>query len=363
MVPRIGVIGGGKFGLVHLQALSQLQREGKLELVGLADISQPLLEQRASEFNVATYLDHRQLLAEARPHAVTIATPDFLHRDLTLDGLRSGAHVLVEKPMDTSVEGCTSMIDAARARGLLLQGDFHKRYDPYHKQAERAVAEGKLGAVSYGYAHMEDRIEVPRDWFPHWAGDSSPVWFLGVHMFDLLRWIVKSEAKRVYATGNKGKLQDLGVNAYDSIQTHLEFENGANFSVQASWILPDRFEAIVNQGIRIVGAEGVLEIDSQDRGARACYSQDGMLTYNLGFLNEGQDKRGNPVYSGYGVEAIADFVWNVQHRLEGGTLASLQGKYPSGEDGRRVTEIAVAAHSSLSTGEVVSLEGGATSRR
>lgn len=353
---RLAVVGGGKFGEMHLRAFSQLQREGRAELVGLADIAPEVRERRAAEYGVATFSDFRELLDKTKPDGLGVVTPDFLHREIVLEALRRGVHVLCEKPLDVSVAGCREMTTAAEERGLLLQVDFHKRYDPYHRAAYRKAREGKLGRVQYGYAWMEDRLEVPRDWFPHWARHSSPVWFLGVHMLDLARWLIGADGARVYATGSRGKLDSLGVETWDAVQTHVEFAGGANFTVHAAWILPDGFEAVVNQGLRLVGTEGLIEIDSQNRGAEmiSTAEEDGRpRTWNLGFLSESRDKAGNQVYTGYGIEAVADFAHNVNHLLDGGTLADLAGTYPDGRDGTEVSKLAAAAHRSLETGAVV----------
>ena len=356
MPAKIAIIGGGTFGEMHLRTFTQLQRDGKAELVGLADLNKELLAKRAEQYGVRTYTDYKEMIEKEKPDAVTIVTPDFLHRRIGLDVLGLGKHVLVEKPMDVTTEGCLEMQAAAREKGLLLQVDFHKRYDPYHREAQRAVHEGRIGEVQYCYAHMEDKIFVPRDWFPGWAPKSSSLWFLGVHMIDLIRWIVGSNGRRVWATSNRGKLDSLGVKTLDSVQMKIQFENGVNFALDTSWILPDGFEAVVDQGIRIVGTDGIIEVDSQDRGSRTCTAAAGMATQNFGFFLEDTDKRGNTVWSGYGVESIADFAENVNFLMAGGALGELRGIFADAEEGLEVTRIAEAAQRSLDTGEPVTIE-------
>jgi len=348
---RIGVVGVGTFGVNHLRAFTQTGREGVAELVAAADLDAERLAEMGKQFGMRTYSSHREMIEREELDAITVVTPDFAHRQITLDALAAGKHVLVEKPLDVAVEGCREMVEAARKAGLLLQVDFHKRYDPYHLELERLTREGKLGEVLYGYCHMEDRIEVPRDWFPQWAGKSSPVWFLGVHFYDLVRWVLKSDAKSVFARGQKRKLAGLGIDTYDSVQAQVEFANGAVVSFDTSWILPERFEAIVNQGIRLVGTEGLMEVDSQDRGARSCFSSEGMRTHNLGFLRETTDKQGHTAWLGYGIESIADFAHNVAFLKGGVRLADLRGVFATGEDGLQVTRIACAAEESLRTGQ------------
>ncbi len=354
--PRICVIGGGTFGLMHLRTFHQLETEGRCKLAALADVDEETLRDREREFGVRTYTDYRDMLAEEEPDGVTVVTPDHLHRQMALEALGRGIPVLVEKPLDTTVEGCEEIIEAAESKGLLLEVDFHKRYDPYHVELHSLAREGKFGEIEYGYAWMEDRIEVPRDWFPHWAGDSSPAWFLGIHMVDLFRWVADTRGEAVYATGVRKKLPSVGVDTWDSISMSVRMENDISFQCQVSWILPDAFEAIVNQGIRIVGSEGIMEADTQDRGSRSCFAEtDRMETYNLSFFRESTDKSGRKVYGGYGVRAIADFADNLSFLLEGGELEELAGSYPDGTDGLEATRIVAAAHESLRTGEVIDI--------
>jgi predicted dehydrogenase len=348
---KIGVVGVGTFGINHLRAFAQTGREGVAQVVAAADLNAARLAEMARQFGFRPYADYREMLEREELDAISVVTPDFAHRQVTLDALAAGKHVLVEKPLDVTVEGCEEMVAVAKQAGLLLQVDFHKRYDPYHLELERLVREGNLGQVLYGYCHMEDRIEVPRDWFPQWAPKSSPVWFLGVHFYDLVRWVIKADAKSVFARGQKRKLAGLGIDTYDSVQAQVEFANGAVVTFDTSWILPDRFEAIVNQGIRLVGTEGIMEVDSQDRGARSCFAATGMETHNLGFLRETTDRHGNTAWLGYGIEPIADFADNVAFLKDGGTLEDLRGVFATGEDGLAATRIACAAEESLRTGQ------------
>jgi predicted dehydrogenase len=358
MTIRIGVVGGGTFGEMHLQAFSQLARDGRCEFASLADTNADLCELRARQNGVKTYASHREMLAKERLDGVTIATPDPTHLPIALDALEAGCHVLVEKPMDVTEDGCRRMMEAARSRGLILQVDFHKRLDPYHQALRKALADGRLGTPLYGYAWMEDRIEVPTKWFPAWAPQSSPAWFLGSHMIDLFRWLVGGpRAVRVYATGSRGKLRDLGVDTWDSLQAKIDFDGGFALSLDTSWVLPQGFEAVVNQGIRLVGTEGIMEVDSQNRGAEACFGDATQQTLNLGFTLKREDKWGTVRYEGYGYESITDLVDNIAFLKSGGSLPQLKGKYPDGEDGLEVTRVICAIHESAVSHRLVELQG------
>ncbi len=353
------MIGGGRFGEMHLRAFAQMQREGRAELVGLADIDEAVLARRHDQYGVAGFSDFKAMLERTAPDAVTIATPDHVHHEAAVCCLRAGKHVLIEKPMDVTLPGCRDIVDLAEARDLLVQVNFHKRYDPYHAHLRDLVANGCLGDILYGYAHIEDRIDVPRDWLRGWAAMSSPVWFLGIHMYDLVRWLVRAEFRSVSATGSKKRLVRLGIDTYDSVQAKLALDNGSSFTVDSSWILPEAFEAIVNQGIRVVGTEGIMEVDSQDRGARGCAGRPGglaaaggpvMQTPNMGFYVEERSRHGLPRYGGYGITSIQDFGENVNRILDGASPADLEGVHADGRDGLEPTRVAAAVHESLEAG-------------
>ncbi len=353
---KIGVVGGGKFGTNHLITFKQLEGQGRVKLAGLADLNPEILKVQTARFGIKSYQDHKKMLAEEELDAVSIATPDFAHRQVALDAIKAKKHVLIEKPLDITVEGCQEIISAAEENRVFLQVDFHKRFDPYHQETERLVRKGVFGEIQYGYVHMEDTIVVPRDWFPGWAPRSSPAWFLGVHFYDLIRWIIKKEPKKVYATGIKHVLAGLGIDTYDSIQAKIEFEGGATVTFDTSWIIPEGFEAPVNQGFRLIGDKGVAEVDSQDRGMRTCFVSSGMQTHNLGFMQEKKDKKGNEVRVGYGIESIADFVENLEFLKNGGDARTLSGTATAlGFDGLAATRMASAVHESLKINQPVNL--------
>lgn len=356
MAVKIAIIGAGKFGEVHIKVFKQLEMLGIAELKAFSTIKQSEIDEFAPKYGVKGYLDYKEMIEKEDLDGVTVVTPDFLHREIAVYAANKGKHVLVEKPLDITVEGCTEIIEAAKKNNVLLEVDFHKRFDPDHLAVEAGVRDGKIGDVLYCSAYMEDRIEVPVDWFPNWAPKGSPGWFLGSHFVDLLLWITKSTGSTVYASGcKKTLLNDYGIDMYDSVSALITLKNGAAFSLDTSWILPRNFEAVVNQGMRIVGTKGVWEVDSQDRGDRSCTADDGMRTWNNNFMREEKDKQGRTVYKGYGVDSIADFAYSIQFLKDGGTLDQLAGTYPSGEDGREVTRICAAIHESLATGEVVKL--------
>ena len=159
--------------------------------------------------------------------------------------------------MDLTVEGCREMIRAAQKHNVLLFVDFHKRYDPTHQKPGNWFNRKNWVKSSTAIPIWRTGSPFP-GLVPLLGGTDDPFWFIGIHQVDMLRWTLGSEVHSVTGHGFKGKLQSLNIDTYDSIHAQLEFESGAVFGVDISWILPDNFEALVNRGMRIVGSKGIL---------------------------------------------------------------------------------------------------------
>jgi len=354
--PRVGIIGAGIYGTNMLKAYSAAHRMGKIDLVSLAEINEEVLQQQERRFKVKGYIDYKEMLDKEHLDAVAIVTPDYLHREIALEAASRGIHILVQKPLDTSTKGGQEMIDCAKENNVMLYVDFHKRFDPGHIQLKQDIKSGKIGKVQYGYVWMEDKIVVPTIWFKKWAQYSSPAWFIGIHFYDLIYWLLESEPKRVYATAIKDKLLSMGIDTYDSVQAKIEFKNGTAFSVDTSWILPESFTAIVNQGIRVVGTKGVSEVDSEYRGIlRAFEDERGAITSNP----YGNLEQEHPLYGlvpqGYTYESMYYFLDLLVLLKRGYKLQDLQGCYPSGDEALVSTRMCEAIHESARIGRTIDL--------
>ncbi len=354
-VARIGVIGGGIWGGHHLSATRQLERVGRVRLAAVATRTKANAERLAAEFGIEGYSDYVRMLDEERLDAVTVATPDHLHREMVLTALDRGLHVLVEKPMDVTTAGSAEIAAAAKKRGLLVQVDFHKRYDPHLIDVRTQVAAGGIGTPQYAYAYMEDQIVVPAEWLRSWAADSSPFWFLGTHQYDLLRWLTGRDAVSVLAHGATGNLTQLGIDTYDAVSAQLLFDGGFSATIHTSWALPRSFDAIVNQGLRIVGTDGVVELDTKNRGLRYCLAGEGIKTPNPNAHQSSTSPKGARA-AGYFVDGITDFLENVQFLRDGANVEQLAGHYADACDGLRATELAAAVTASLESGDVVRVD-------
>ena len=355
--PKIGVIGAGIYGSKVIKAYHSAHLDGSVDFAAFSEINPTVMGETESKFGIKGYLDYKEMVARENLDGVAIVTPDYLHAEITNYCAENGLHMLVQKPLDTTTDGARRMVATAKKQNVMLFVDFHKRYDPGHLCLRNDIDAGKLGKVQYGYVHMEDQIRVPSIWFKNWAQHSSPVWFIGVHFFDLIYWLMRSKPVEVYATGVKEKLVSMGIDTYDSLQSKFKFENGASFIVDACWILPDSFTAGVNQGIRVVGTEGMMEVDSEDRGVLAAFSSDKTAaTLNpYGHIEVPDLVHGGTRLSGYTIESMLHFLKLLALLKGGKTLKELDGLYPSGDEAIVSTRMCEAAHQSAVSGKIEAL--------
>ncbi len=350
-VKRIGIVGGGIYGAHMLRVFSEQHKRGRIELVALCDEDAALLERQTELFAVRGFIDYREMLA-CGLDAVIVATPDHLHADIIAEALSRGLHVLTQKPLDVDLARATALVEQAEAAKRLLYVDFHKRFDPAHMRLRDEITAGRLGRLHYAYAHMEDRIGVPLQWRDGWAAKSSPSWFLGVHFYDLIDWMTGLQPVTVLASGHKGRLESAGLSgAWDSIQVRVDHVGGFVATYDLSWVLPQSFPSVVSQGIRLVGNQGIVEIDSQDRGYRAAHADDpGGIIANpfSGF------ERDHPIYGrhleGYVYQSMTYFLDMLEAIDAGRSVADLKGHYPDGRSALVATSIGAAVERSLKTG-------------
>ena len=248
---KIGIVGAGIWGRNHALALSS-HPPGEVAII--CDTDAARARQLAEEHGCAwtTSLDE---LAGSDVQAVTIATPDHLHTAPTLLMLAAGKHVLVEKPLATTVADARKMVEAAEAAGVKFMVDFHARWHPLFMGAKEYVESGKVGDPVLAYARLSDTIYVPTEMLP-WAGQSGPEWFLFPHVMDVVRWILDSEPVEVFARGHRGVLAKRGIDCWDAIQALFEFENGAICTFETAWILPNSYTNVVDNRLSLVGSRG-----------------------------------------------------------------------------------------------------------
>lgn len=145
---RVGVIGtGGQAKYVHLDGYARCPQAS---IVALCDTNTELLAQRAEELGVSkTFTDYRELLAQPDVDAVSICTPNVVHKEIAIAAVRQGKHVLCEKPIAMSYADAREMADAAERAGVRHMTAFTYRFVPAMRYLQFRVRRGDIGQPTH----------------------------------------------------------------------------------------------------------------------------------------------------------------------------------------------------------------------
>src|SRR5688572_28330131 len=163
---RNALIGCGWWGKNILKEAAASER---CQIIGVCDVDSNVLEIAADQVNgwsgdsPKTYKDHRELLEKEKPDIVIIATPDHWHALQTIDALKAGAHVFVEKPTGHTVNESRAMLKTARESRRVVQVGLHRRIGPHHVSGMKFLKSGAVGEVGMVrlFAHSGGGKENP----------------------------------------------------------------------------------------------------------------------------------------------------------------------------------------------------------
>jgi predicted dehydrogenase len=299
--PGFGVIGAGILGQEHALVFSHTP---EVELVAVCDVDADRAKTVARKFGARTwYTDYQELLKNPDIQAVSIATPDFAHRDITLAAAQAGKDILVEKPLATRLEEAEEVAAAVKAAGVKLMVDYQNRVNPPFVTARNSIEAGEIGRPAYGYIRLSNTTWVPMEMIP-WGSKTSSLWFLGIHCIDMMRWLLADEIVRVYAVTRSGILKDLGVDTQDFHVAIAEFSKGAVVTFENAWILPRSQPMVYEFKLELLGSEGQININTS-HNATIEKHVGGRMVYGdvLGSTPTGPRRLG-----GFVKEAIAHFV-------------------------------------------------------
>jgi len=334
-----GVIGVGIWGELHVRVLSD---DPRVRLVAVCDLNKEKARAIADKYGVKkVYSSYEEMLRDPEVEAVSIATPDFAHGEPALAVLQAKRHLLIEKPMTTTVEEGIAIVNAARKSGVTLMVDLHNRWSPPFMEAYNNLKNGDLGELEFVWFRLSDTIFVPTKSLP-WAGKSSVLWFLGPHIVDTVRWLYHDEVKEVYAVSRKNTLAKMGIDTPDFYSVILQFEKGGVATLEMSWIVAAGAPSIFDLKCELLGSKGTVFIDTSNNRMIEVYTEKTLAGSSNGPY---KDTTLMPIIHGrqvgFATESIRHFldcIWNGKEPLVGGI------------DGLRATEILVAAEESIASG-------------
>ncbi|MEO8301313.1 MAG: Gfo/Idh/MocA family oxidoreductase [Rhizomicrobium sp.] len=239
---KAAVVGAGVFGHHHATKYKAASHAGKaVELFAMADPNPDMRAKAKAHHGCRVVADWRDLLGKV--DVVSICSPALTHAEMVRAFLSAGAHVLVEKPIATTMEEASELVALSRKTGMVLSVGHQERF-----------VFARTGLLD----HRETPLEITCWRQGPWTGrgdDVSVVLDLMIHDLDLVHTLVPGAVADVRAEG----LIEYGPHA-DEVFALLRFANGTIAKLETSRVATER-----KRGLRAVYADGVVEIDFLSR--------------------------------------------------------------------------------------------------
>ena len=250
---RCGVIGLGWFGEHHVDTLQALPL---VEVTAVCTRRDARVKEVAVKYNIPkAYTDYRKLLADNDIDMVSIVTHVKDHWKPTVDALRAGKHVFLEKPMADTAEECDRILEAAEGTDKCFMVGHICRFDSVYALAKEEIEAGKLGRI----ISMHARRNLAK-----WITEShlhkiSALFGDGVHDLDLMLWYTGAKPVSVFAqtmnTRPELPYDDLG-------WAMFRLDSGAIAVIENVWCLPENVPFAIDAKMEIIGTEGAIYIDN-----------------------------------------------------------------------------------------------------
>lgn len=254
---KYGVIGSGAAWRFHLVGFKKIP---KIKLKSMYDIKNAKMTARANKMDFYESFDE---FLKSDIDAVMIFTPHYLHEQYVLAVAEAGKHILLEKPMATTLEGCDEMIKATRKAGVKFMIAENHRFLPAHKYIMDTIQSGLIGKpfLIRSYEGVDEIEGLMKKGFwkghPIKAGGGSLI-DMGSHKFATLNWILDDTVESTYSWITK-QCTNLEEKAEDNAMVFLQYKKGtiAETTVSFSVVSP------CNNSLEIYGTMGTI-IENHD---------------------------------------------------------------------------------------------------
>jgi len=238
----VGVIGVGAWGKHHVRNFASIELA---ELVGVCDVREDVARRIGKEYGVEWYSDIEEFLKKEDMEAVSICTPTSTHYELAVKSVLSGKHVLVEKPMTSSLEEAIDLLTHVKEQGVFLMVGFVERFNPGVLKVIDVLRRGIIG---------EPVMAISKRVGPFWperVGDVGVIKDVAIHDIDLVHYVFRRPVVSVYATGGclRHKYEDY-------VTALLHLDNGLTCVVEANWLTPRKVREL-----SITGDSGIVKLD------------------------------------------------------------------------------------------------------
>jgi inositol 2-dehydrogenase len=329
----VGVIGLGRMGQVYARHLAG--RIPQAKIVAIADALEERGRAFADELGVEAWsTDYRDVLANPEIKAVFVISPTSTHREVVIAAAEAGKAIFCEKPVALTLADTDAMLAAIAKKGVMFQAGFMRRFDAGYLVAKKQIEAGVIGQPvtfkSVGRDPFCPDLEYAR---PSVSG--GLILDMAIHDFDLGRWLMGDEVKRVYTEGGVLAFPELNaVGDIDNAVVNMRFKGGALGNVEVSR------NALYGYDIRteVLGTVGGVQIGYYRQTPLLVLTRQGISHDMVPYLME----RFGEAY----LAQAQDFVQRALNQQEAAV---------TGHDARAALEIALAATQSYHEARPVEL--------
>ncbi len=335
---NFAIIGCGVIGPTHARSIAEI--EGA-RLVAVSDIVEEKAQALGEMYEVDSYANYHQMLERADIDVVTIATPSGMHAEMGIAAARAGKNVIVEKPMDITLEKADALIAACHENKVKLCVISQHRFDQGIVDLKKAIQDEKLGPLAFGGAYTQwYRAQEYYDsgsWRGTWALDGGgSLMNQSIHYVDLLQYIM-GPVEEIYAYC--ARRAHVRIEVEDVSAATVKFKSGAIGIIEGMTAAYPGFAARLD----IFGGDGGVIIEN-----------DRVKEWRLSSGEEyAQEVFEAPLIVG---TSSAD-IWYLGHRrqIQDMVDAIREDRPPmvTGEEGRKPLEIILAIYQSARTGQPV----------
>ena len=261
---KYALIGCGMISPNHIKAALA----NDLEIVALCDLVEEnrnkALELIPEEkrAGVTLYADHLKMLEEQKPELVAIALGSGLKRKLSIDCMKAGANVIVEKPIALSLQDADDMIRTAEECGVKLIVNHQLRFGQTVRALKKESQEGNFGKLLHGTVQVRrNRNKAYFDagkWRGTWANDGGTLMNQCIHYTDLLQWVMGSDVEEVFAYTDR--MTHPYIEAEDVGLAVLKFKNGAYAMVEGT---VNTYPKNLSDSMAIFGETGTVSLEGK----------------------------------------------------------------------------------------------------
>ncbi|PSN84581.1 hypothetical protein B9Q13_02875 [Candidatus Marsarchaeota G2 archaeon ECH_B_SAG-G16] len=230
---RVAVVGVGFWGRNHARVYSTI--EG-VELVAVVDANESVAQSVAKSLSCEHFSSIDEMLRQKKIDAASVCTPSSTHATVSLELLKHGVNLLIEKPLTTTLAEGFRLLEEVKKSGAIVSVGFIERFNPAVRIIKEWVEKGALGKLTLFYSRRVSN-------WPERIGDVGVVKDLSIHDLDLARYIIGKEAINVYAVIGKARR-----GLYEDYANILARFDDSTAFVESNWLTPYKERLLIVTG-------------------------------------------------------------------------------------------------------------------